>query len=146
MSVLPEAELAYTIHLPSGERLGKNSMPDWKVSCVKVVLGGGAFCAAWRTHCNSKYDSPARRITPTTANAKALFSRRILSEGNAAGTLRPPGDCPESVSRRKRFKSARSSAADWQRTSRSFSKDLLMIRSNSAGNSGFIRAAETGAL
>ena len=43
----------------------------------------------------------------------------------------------DSVSRFSRFKSVRSSAADWQRVSRSFSNALLMIRSSSAGTSGF---------
>ena len=39
---------------------------------------------------------------------------------------------PDSVSRFSRLRSARSSAADWQRISRSFSNALLMIRSSSA--------------
>src|ERR1700722_7895744 len=48
-------------------------------------------------------------------------------------------------SRRNLFKSARNSAADWHRRSRSFSSALLTIRSNSAGAWGFSRTGETGA-
>ena len=51
---------------------------------------------------------------------------------------------PESMSRFNRFKSARSSAADWQRRSRSFSKALLMISSRLGGSSGFSRKAGSG--
>jgi hypothetical protein len=43
----------------------------------------------------------------------------------------------DSVSRFSRLRSARSSAADWQRISRSFSSALLTIRFSSAGTSGF---------
>src|SRR5947209_5978442 len=53
---------------------------------------------------------------------------------------------PELVSRFRRFRSARISAALWQRTSRSFSRALLMVRSRSAGISGFIRLSGVGAL
>src|SRR5262249_39708316 len=52
---------------------------------------------------------------------------------------------PDVVSRCRRFRSARNSAALWQRTSRSFSKALLMMRSNSAGTSGLRRTGEAGA-
>src|ERR1700759_3444437 len=48
-------------------------------------------------------------------------------------------------SRRNLFKSARNSAADWHRRSRSFSSALLTIRSHSAGACGFSRTGETGA-
>src|SRR5512133_3074861 len=51
---------------------------------------------------------------------------------------------PEVVSRIKRFRSARTSAALWYRTSRSFSKALLIMRSNSAGTSGLRRTAGVG--
>src|SRR5215831_17653460 len=45
----------------------------------------------------------------------------------------------ESVSRLRRFRSARSSPALWQRSSRSFSSALLMISSSLAGISAFNR-------
>jgi len=51
---------------------------------------------------------------------------------------------PEIVSRLIRFKSACNSAALWKRTSRSFSKALLMMRSNSAGSSASRRVAGVG--
>ena len=53
-------------------------------------------------------------------------------------------DRPESVSRFNRFRSALSSAADWQRTSRSFSRHLPMISSSLGGTSGLIRTGGTG--
>src|SRR5437762_1227450 len=53
---------------------------------------------------------------------------------------------PELVSRLSLFRSARISAALWQRTSRSFSNALLMVRSRSAGTSGLIRLSGVGAL
>jgi len=50
--------------------------------------------------------------------------------------LAPTDDRPESVSRFSRFRSARNSAAVWQRSSRSFSSALLMISSNLGGKLG----------
>src|SRR5260370_7971964 len=52
---------------------------------------------------------------------------------------------PESVSRCSRFRSARSSAATWYRTSRSFSNALFSMRSNSTGRLGFKVTGEIGA-
>jgi hypothetical protein len=52
---------------------------------------------------------------------------------------------PDSVSRFRRLRSALTSAADWQRTLRSFSKALVMMRSSSAGTSGLRRTGATGA-
>ena len=50
----------------------------------------------------------------------------------------------ESMERLRRLRSARSSAAVWQRMSRSFSKDLLMISSSFVGTSGTRRVAAVG--
>src|SRR6516165_1560758 len=50
------------------------------------------------------------------------------------------------VSRFSRCRSALISAALWHRRLRSFSRALLIIRSSSAGMSGFSRIAATGAL
>src|ERR1700690_1080800 len=52
---------------------------------------------------------------------------------------------PELVSRRRRFRSARISAADWQRRSRSFSSALLITSSSFGGKSGFRRIGGVGA-
>ena len=52
---------------------------------------------------------------------------------------------PVSVSRFRRLRSALSSAADWQRISRSFSRALLMTSSSFAGTPGFKRTGATGA-
>ncbi len=52
---------------------------------------------------------------------------------------------PELVSRRRRFRSERSSDADWQRISRSFSSALLMTSSSLGGKSGFRRVGGAGA-
>src|ERR1700720_1187310 len=53
---------------------------------------------------------------------------------------------PEVVSRLRRVRSARRSAELWYRTSRSLSRALLIIRSTSAGRSGFARRADAGSL
>src|SRR5438552_2969418 len=53
---------------------------------------------------------------------------------------------PDSVSRFSRLSSARNSATDWQRMSRSFSNVLLMMRSSSEGISLFRRTGATGTL
>src|SRR5579863_3668926 len=50
----------------------------------------------------------------------------------------------ESSERLNRLRSARSSAADWQRISRSFSRALLMISSSLGGSPGFRRTAAVG--
>src|SRR5262249_44392430 len=55
-------------------------------------------------------------------------------------------DLPEMISRRRRFKSVRISAADRYRKSGSFSIALLMICSNCGGSSGLKRSGETGIL
>ena len=51
---------------------------------------------------------------------------------------------PDSLSRFSRFKSARTSAACWYRTSRSFSRALAMIRSSSSGTCGLLWRADVG--
>ena len=51
----------------------------------------------------------------------------------------------ESRSRLRRFRSARTSAALWQRSSISFSSSLKMMRSISGGRSGFRRIGGAGA-
>src|ERR1700746_456968 len=53
---------------------------------------------------------------------------------------------PESVSRRNLFKSARISAADWYRRSRSFSSAFWTMSSNFCGKSGFSRKGLINAL
>src|SRR5215469_1869838 len=58
-------------------------------------------------------------------------------------TAVPTAVLPDSNSRFSRLRSARSSAALWQRNSRSFWSALLMIRSNSVGTSGFKRTGAT---
>ena len=69
-----------------------------------------------------------------------------LAAGDAAETLGEDAAArPESVSRCRRFKSARSSAATWYRMSRSFSSALFRMRSSSAGISGFNVTGATGA-
>ena len=52
---------------------------------------------------------------------------------------------PPLLLRCNRFRSARSSAADWQRSSRSFSSVLLSVSSNSTGNSGLSEIGAVGA-
>ena len=71
----------------------------------------------------------------------------VPEDGAGAWMPRLPADAAirsELESLCSRFRSERISAADWQRKSRSFSRALLMIRSSSAGKSGFKRAAGAG--
>lgn len=67
------------------------------------------------------------------------------SAGEGAGTGPAPARA-ESVSRFKRFRSARNSATVWERRSRSFSNALLTILSSSAGKALLSCTAEVGAL
>src|SRR5713226_7669142 len=86
-----------------------------------------------------------RRATPARNADLGAFAREAaLKAGTAAAIM--AAERLESVSRFKRFRSARSSAALWYRSSESFSSDLLMTRSNSSGDSGFRRMGEMGAL
>ena len=83
---------------------------------------------------------------PTTKPA----SIRLASAAPMAGRRAPVLDgiwveiLPVSVSRFRRLRSALSSAADWQRTSRSFSSALLITSSSLAGTPGFKRTGATG--
>src|SRR5450759_4799517 len=107
-------------------------MPS-RVSCaVAKTLGGGGEELS-----QANVAAPIR-ITTKIATAHCQLDLRARA-GPATASI-----FPEVVSRFSRFKSARSSAADWQRMSRSFSRALLMIRSSSAGTSGFSRTGATG--
>src|SRR5260221_4942791 len=84
----------------------------------------------------------------TGSEEVASFCRPLEILGDAACSSGwSAEDCtaerPED-SRRRRLRSARSSAADWQRRSRSFSSPLLMMRSSSAGAAGLRRAVAGG--
>src|ERR1700739_1304570 len=72
--------------------------------------------------------------------APDLAALAELAEEAAAAAARPV-----SVSRCSRLRSARSSAAPWYRTSRSFSNALFRMRSYSAGRLGFKVTGEIGA-
>src|SRR5437870_11187245 len=63
-----------------------------------------------------------------------------------AGTPGATSTLPELASRLRRLRSARSSAALWQRTSRSFSRVFSMMRWKSGGRFGFKRTGGTGLL
>src|SRR5581483_481426 len=66
----------------------------------------------------------ARRQSKTTAGISHLRGEAFgLATAVTAGEL----VCPLSISRLRRFRSALSSAADWQRVSGSFSSALSMI-------------------
>src|SRR5215472_18785092 len=80
------------------------------------------------------------RAAPTHSASLLLGRAPAVATGGATGNF------PELVSRLRRFRSARISAALWQRTSRSFSSALLMIRSSSGGTSGLIRLGRAGVL
>src|SRR5256885_3338883 len=74
----------------------------------------------------------------------AVAERAGLDESTGAGIAVLV--FPEVISRFRRFRSARISAALWQRTSRSFSRALLIILSRSRGSSGCIRVRGAGGL
>jgi len=105
-----------------------------RVSCVVAnTLGGGGEELS-----QANVAAPIR-ITSKIAIAHCQLRLRARAGPATASTF------PEVVSRFSRFRSARISAADWQRMSLSFSRALLMIRSSSAGTSGFSRTGATGA-
>src|SRR6266852_5540373 len=89
-----------------------------------------------------------KRFSPLTGAVAALAEGAGVGAG-AAGILVDDDVAatrPESISRCRRFRSARSSDATWYRKSRSFSSNLLMMRSSSAGVAGFSETGATGAL
>ena len=86
-----------------------------RVSCaVANTLGGGG---EELSHANV---AARTTITSTIATDHCQLNLRAGATPATASTF------PDVVSRFSRFKSARSSAADWQRMSRSFSNALLM--------------------
>ena len=75
-------------------------------------------------------DSAIQRNSPASANWEGAATLAVARA--------------ESISLVSRFKSARSSAAVWQRSSRSFSRAVLMISSSLAGRPGFKLRGEVG--
>jgi hypothetical protein len=94
--------------------------------------------------------SVSKKPQPTITGKRSL--RRVgveTSFGLPAGSIEEALPIPaldESVSRFNRFKSARSSAALWQRNSRSFSKALFKMTSNCGGNPGLSWTSDAGTL
>src|SRR6266571_3902249 len=111
-----------------------------KPSCVICVvpahLGGGI---GEKNH----HAARPRLTAPATARNPALRFSLVEGPGPVlSGTW--VGILPVFVSRFRRLRSALSSAADWQRTSRSFSSALLITSSSLAGIPGFKRTGATG--
>src|SRR2546427_13061124 len=102
----------------SGPDLGRLSWVIWLT--FKTLGAGGDFV---------HHIAAATRIN--TATAIAIEGHRTRSR--RGGETLPTGTFPEVVSRFRRRRSARSSAALWERTARSFSSALFMIRSSSRG-------------
>ena len=108
------------------------------ICSVPVIRGGGSGRK------NQNAAAPATMTTAPAAKAQRGLRRTGtagISEADAVAGCGLLG----SVSRFSRFRSARTSAADWQRTSRSFSSALWMISSSLGGVAGLIRTGGTGA-
>src|SRR5207244_12783746 len=102
----------------SGPDLGRLSWVIWLT--FKTLGAGGDFV---------HHIAAATRINTATAISIEGHRTRRLRVGEAVQTA----TFPEVVSRFKRRRSARGSAALWSRKSSSFSRDLFMIRSCSGG-------------
>src|SRR5216683_8242407 len=132
---------------PSGAKRAERMLPRRKVSCR--YTGGGKGKA-------EKVSLPPYRPAARASNIPTAKIRRG-TEGlprstatddearvadDSAGLVSATTDVrDESIERFSRFRSARSSAAVWQRRSRSFSKALLIVSSSFTGSSGLSRVA-----
>src|SRR5580698_5218020 len=107
MSNVPLRSPIKATNFPSGEMAGFVSAPSKSVSRVNCALESGF----WRIDRErSKKNSVERRAIPTMAAAihsQRDFEEAACEDGAAAGIF------PELVSRFKRFRSARNSAALW---------------------------------
>ena len=118
-----------------GRRENRSQVPDLYESLLRPLRRSGKTAyPTLPTKCEPRNsaDQAPRLVVPRHRTARVLVPKR----GILAKAVSAP---PDSVSRFRRFRSALSSAADWQRTSRSFSWALWMISSSSSGVSGLIR-------
>src|SRR6202049_4149048 len=87
-----------------------------------------------------------RRGTEGLPRSTATDDDEARVADDSAGLVSATTDVrDESIERFCRFRSARSSAAVWQRKSRSFSKALLIVSSSFTGSSGLSRVTVVGA-
>src|SRR5215469_1531549 len=114
---------------------------------MKIASAATAHVAAIRAHFLHRSAALATIPKSRIASVPALTpeGRLVVTETEGTGPSLA-NTFPELESRFRRFKSARISAALWQRTSRSFSRALLIIRSNSDGISGFTLLGGAGVL
>jgi hypothetical protein len=118
-----------------GRRENRSQVPDLYESLLRPPrCSGKTAYPPLPTKCEPRNsaDQALRLVVPQHRTARVLPSKR----GVLARAVSAP---PDSVSRFRRFRSALSSAADWQRASRPFSWALWMISSSSSGVSGLIR-------
>jgi hypothetical protein len=123
---------------PSPEIAIRSIVPTLVIWLTEIVANGRA-----RGQIRHAPNPAAARMT---RHAATIASRRDFLVASTAALEEDPGEglretcavgpLPEPLFRCKRFKSARSSAADWQRSSRSFSNALLRTLSNSTGMYG----------
>ena len=118
---------------------------------TRVILGSPSLVICFDPVIRGDGSGARQNASPatnaTSAGIALHFRKRIVGfedAGASASTL-VAAVLPDSVSRRKRLRSVSISAAERYRRSQSFSSALLMIRSSSAGRSGFSRTGATGA-
>src|SRR5690242_9829996 len=115
-------------------------MAPTAAATMYLVPPVGAVCAAALPE--PLADPPTLEFTSLLGALTPLLTVAAWADPEAAAAeIRP-----ESVSRRSLLRSARISAADWYRKSRSFSSALLTMSSNFGGKSGFSRNGLTNAL
>src|SRR5580692_1775917 len=126
-------------------------LPRRNVSCRYTGGGNGALVKS-----NLPTYTPAASATTVQTPSTSAIGRRLgcVAAVDVTAVTADPDDPPvsatvevrdESSDRFNRFRSARISAAVWQRSSRSFSIALLMISSSLTGSTALIRVGGTGA-
>src|SRR6266478_7449849 len=125
---------AYARYFPSGEIADAETAFSLEFVVRRCCVGAdrGDFAGAVRKR-NHPAATPATTIAASAAIANSLFLGGVATFCAVATCV---VNFPDSVSRLSRLRSARNSAADWQRTSRSFSSVLLMTSSSLAGTAG----------
>ena len=141
ISQLPLRLEAKASRLPSGDQLGHSEKPGSRVRRLTWVTIGG-LARPRRPYRSTNHITKAPSSTHANAPAASLDVIGALCTSGATFPAAATGaDCE---SRLRRFKSARSSAAVWQRSSRSFSRAVLMISSSLPGRPGFKLRGDVG--
>src|SRR5216684_2405834 len=137
---------------PSGAKRAERMLPRRKVSCRYTGGGKGeaekVSLPPYRPAARASNIPTAkiRRGTEGLPRSTATDAEEVRVADASAGLVSDTTAVrDESIDRFNRFRSARNSAAVWQRRSRSFSKALLIVSSSFTGSSGLSRVAVVGA-